>query len=141
MSTILEALKKSEQERKENKVPTLADKPPPPERSRWPWLLVSLALIGIIAAVIYLFTLLPDSDSANSQQSESSQERAATDTAPAAVKVEVISWSPEVEQRFTMINGKLYRVGDYLRAGVVVEDINNDSVVINQRGELSELKP
>jgi len=40
-----------------------------------------------------------------------------------------------------MINGKLYRVGDYLRAGVVVEDINNDSVVINQRGELSELKP
>ena len=61
MSTILEALKKSEQERKQKSVPTLTDKVPPQESSRWPWVVISLVLICLSIALLYLFTRLPDS--------------------------------------------------------------------------------
>ncbi len=160
MSTILEALKKSEQERKQNHVPTLADKPPPPERSRWPWIVVSIALVCMAGALVYLFVRLPGAaptsatsattgaQTSTSLTTASGQANAGgSGSAQAPVsdwrdaKLEVISWSPEVEKRFAMINGKLFRVGDYLQAGVLIEEIKQDSVTVNHRGKLTELKP
>ena len=50
MSTILDALKKSEQERRSNHVPTLSDMPVPQERSRMPvYLVLGLSLLLAVA--------------------------------------------------------------------------------------------
>ena len=145
MSTILEALKKSEQERKQKSVPTLTDKPPPRESSRWPWLLISLILLCLIIALVYLFIQLPGSQgTATSGSNGSSASRSLSESQPTAnidAKVEVVSWSPELERRFAMIDGKLMRVGDYLEAGVKIEEITEESVILNHRGERKELKP
>ena len=147
MSTILEALKKSEQERKQKSVPTLTDKAPPQESSRWPWVVISLVLICLSIALLYLFTRLPDSgvtanlDSATSVAAGQSAAAASASTEELDAKVEVITWSPELERRFAMIDGKMMRVGDYLSAGVKIEDITEDSVVFNHRGVRKELKP
>jgi len=61
MSTILDALKKSEQERKLNKLPTLTDMAAPQEPSRWPLYIGSgLALLSI--ALVVLAYAIWDSD-------------------------------------------------------------------------------
>ena len=54
MSTILDALKKSEQERKLNKLPTLSDMPAPEEPRRWP----QLVIIGLLLLVVALLAWL-----------------------------------------------------------------------------------
>ena len=56
MSTILDALKKSEQERKLNKLPTLSDMPTPQEKKSWPRI-VLLVLILVLATVALLVVL------------------------------------------------------------------------------------
>lgn len=147
MSTILEALKKSEQERKQKSVPTLTDKAPPQESSRWPWVVISLVLICLSVALLYLFTRLPESgvtaklDSTTSVAAGQGAAIASASTEKLDAKVEVITWSPELERRFAMIDGKMMRIGDYLSAGVKIEDITEDSVVFNHRGTRKELKP
>ncbi|NNC98594.1 MAG: hypothetical protein HKN85_00270, partial [Gammaproteobacteria bacterium] len=54
MSTILDALRKSEQERKLNKLPTLSDLPTPQEQSRWPQILI-IALLMLVLLVLTWF--------------------------------------------------------------------------------------
>ena len=145
MSTILEALKKSEQERKQKSVPMLTDKAPPKESSRWPWVVISIVLLFLTASLVYLFLQLPNSDSnASSTSSADSQVRVVDADSRAAdipFTVEVISWSPDLAKRFAVINGKMTRVGDYLSPGIKVEGITESSVVFNHRGIRKELKP
>ena len=53
MSTILDALRKSEQERKLNKLPTLTDMAAPHEPPRWP-VYIGLALVLLAIALVVL---------------------------------------------------------------------------------------
>lgn len=147
MSTILEALKKSEQERKQKNVPTLNDKTAPQERSPWPWVIISIVLICLSVALLYLFTQLPSSDndvnssSPNSTINDSDAARILDAGSEIDANIEVITWSVEVEKRFAIIDGKMMRVGDYLSAGTKIQEINAESVVFDHRGVRKELKP
>lgn len=150
MSTILEALKKSEQERKLNKLPTLSDMPVPQEPSKWP--LVLGALLSFIALLMLLVTVfwwgkgsmqpqvLPVENAPvvlKVQAAEGSADAQSSDD----VVVNVISFSEDEAQRFTMINGKMVREGDYVRGGLKVEKILMDSVILNLRGKQITRKP
>ena len=61
MSTILDALKKSEEERKVTKVPTLADMQAPQEPSKWPnvLLIIIVGLLLVLLALAVRFILHP----------------------------------------------------------------------------------
>lgn len=147
MSTILDALKKSEQERKLNNVPTLADMPAPEEASRWPvYLGVGMATLFLVSLAV-LLTGRPVEPAAqagaaivlnNQTLAESSSQSA--DTQPTVV-VNVVSYSPQPEQRFVMINGNMYREGEFVRPGLKVLEINEGSVIFNERGRRIEKQP
>jgi len=138
MSTILDALKKSEQERKLKKLPTLADMPAPQEPSRWP-LYLGLGLATILLAVLVLLL------------GEQSVQPEVTPRAPivlnnqtiedtsgidpeASVVVNVVSYSEKPAKRFVMINGKMFRENEFVRAGLKVIEITEQGVVLNERG-------
>ena len=146
MSTILDALKRSEQERKQNKIPTLSDMPAPQERSRWPVVVVAMIIIMLLAALIW-FLLSTTASQADSQQIVISNDAIATDAVvdelatSSAVNVDVISYAEEPTARFVIINGKMHREGEFVMAGVMVETINQDSVVLSERGNLVTHKP
>lgn len=55
--------------------------------------------------------------------------------------VNVISYSEDEGQRFVMINGKLFRQGEFINAGLKVDSIKKDSVILNQRGRRLERRP
>ena len=155
MSTILDALKKSEQERKLNKVPTLNDMTAPQEQSQWPQRIIIILLL-LVLLLIFMFVkgsildnqlldgstslqsnnIVLDNESLSANTSELS-----TTTASNEIIVNVVSYAVAPETRFVMINGKMYREGDFIRAGLKVERIKPDSVIINQRGRRLEKKP
>ena len=153
MSTILEALKKSEQERKLNKIPTLNDLPTPKEPSKWPLILgIVLSLIALAVIVFYMFfwskgapqTVANTNVTLNNseqQQSITPKEQAESDVHADDVIVNVISYSEQDDQRFAMINGKMVREGEFVRAGLQVEKILIDSVIMNLRGKEIRRKP
>lgn len=154
MSTILEALRKSEQERKLNKIPTLSDMPAPEERSSLPraWLVALLVVVLVLLIMIIIWLgnrwlggtdLAPDSAvGVYSAPSES-----VTPGNPQTVQngneivISVVSWSESAEQRFAIVNGKLVREGEFVRPGLKVEKIKSDSVLLNQRGLRIERRP
>jgi len=143
MSTILDALRKSEQERKLNNIPTLSDMPAPKESSRWPFIAISL-IIGILFVVagILLYHWLSTPNTTASEVLPITNKSVAKDTvADTEIIVNVVSFSEQDDQRFAMINGKLYREGEFVRAGLRVEQILADSVVLNQRGRRITRKP
>ncbi len=146
MSTILDALKRSEQERKVNNVPILSDMPAPQERARWPLILlcgIALLLLAVIAWILLV----------NNQQSSTPQEivisnETVTNVADldaanesALLTVSVVSYADEPSARFVMINAKLFREGDFVMAGVKVESILKDSVVLIERGKRITRQP
>jgi len=147
MSTILDALKKSEQERKLNKVPTLSDMAAPPEASKVPLVLgVVLCVLAFLILTVTVFlwgkgsvatSSLPVPGAAlNSPQTNPLT--ASVDTSGTAsddIIVNVISFSYDLNQRFAMINGKMGREGEFVRAGLQVDKIHMDSVVLNYRGQ------
>jgi hypothetical protein len=153
MSTILEALRKSEQERKLSNLPTLSDMPAPEEQARWShWLIFGLIFlsIGVLVLVFSLWqgsvigggtqnalsqrdAIVVDNDSVG----EGSTEVLANDD----IIVNVVSFSEQAGQRFVMINGKMFRENDFIRSGLKVVAIKYDSVILNQRGRRMELKP
>ena len=147
MSTILDALKKSEQERKLNRVPTLSDMIAPPEESKGPLVLgVVLCVLAFLILMVTVFlwgkgsvatSSLPVPGAAlNSPQTNPLT--ASVDTSGTAsddIIVNVISFSNDLNQRFAMINGKMVREGEFVRAGLQVEEIHMDSVVLNYRGQ------
>ena len=49
--------------------------------------------------------------------------------------VSVVSYSDEPQKRFIMIDGKLVRENEFVRAGLKVEEIRQNEVVLNLRGE------
>ena len=145
MSTILDALKKSEQERKLTKLPTLSDMSAPQEQSRWPQiLLIALLMLLLIILTWFGSRLLlgePVGDSGLSNEIilsnetvDSANPSTASTESSDTIIVNVVSYSAQEEQRFAMINGKMYRENDFIKAGLKVEKINPDSVVFNLRG-------
>ena len=156
MSTILEALKKSEQERKLNKLPTLADMQAPQEPSRWPKIIaIGLAVIVLCIAVVSVVywwqsrmaptILKPEYSNSRGNSSEQviseideNQERAIGGD---EVVVNAVSFSEFPERRFAMVNGKMVREGEFVEAGLMVEKIEIDSVVLNLRGKTFSRKP
>lgn len=160
MSTILEALRKSEEERKVTKVPTLADMPAPQEPQRWPnvLLFIILCLLLILIGFAVKLVLFPsgkqgvfESVSELTKGIETSVNTSPQDIIPEPVddggeqvtpvvssdvfEVNVVSYSERPEKRFVMIGGKLFRENEFVRAGLKVEEIRPNEVVLNQRGE------
>jgi hypothetical protein len=153
MSTILDALRKSEQERKLNKLPTLTDMAAPQEPSRWP-LYIGLALVLLAIALVLLayvlWTAKPEvskmqaanvnsvitlpSESENSIQT--SQLNALEVGRPKdSMLVNVVSYSTDPALSFAMVNGKMVREGDFIEPGLKLEEILLDAVVFNSRGK------
>ncbi len=159
MSAILDALRKSEQERNQNKVPTLNDMAAPSEPSKWP-LLLSLAVVLLaIALAVLAYVIWSKGESKNESAAQlvsktvsseaSALEQAAEietkDIASAEVKqltaVNIVSYSENPELRFAMVNGKMVREGEFIQPGLKVDQIRADSVVFNLRGETLERSP
>lgn len=153
MSTILEALQKSEQERKLNRLPTLSDMPAPQEPSKWPLilgvLLCIVALIVLFFAVFWLgkgsvqpsVAISTDAPITVSEARQAAPQAATTEPINDNVIVNVISFSEDSYQRFAMVDGKMVREGEFVRAGLQVEKIHADSVVLNLRGKQIIRKP
>ena len=145
MSTILDALKKSEQERKLGDIPTLSSLPTPEEPSRWPLIIATsfivLLLVGL-AVFMYRWSLAPEPvTSAVVPVTNESIADASNKNANDDMVVNVVSFSEEADQRFVMINGKLFREGEFVQAGIRVEEIKENSVVLNKRGRRIVRKP
>jgi len=155
MSTILEALRKSEQERNQNKVPTLNDMTAPTEPSKWPLVLAMAVVLLAIALVVLAYVIWssgePASDLASSNnhaqidQSVESVNVQESGIASTEIKqltsVNIVSYSENPELRFAMVNGKMIREGEFIQPGLKVDEIRTDSVVFNLRGETLERSP
>lgn len=143
MSTILDALKKSEQERKLNNVPTLSDMPTPQESKSWPTVLLFVVILLLVVLILVLIFKGEPSAPTLSQTTVVEGQKAATNKAAtdADILVNVVSYSEQAEQSFVMINGKLFRQGEFVRAGLKVEKIKFDEVVLNLRGRKITRKP
>jgi len=165
MSTILDALRKSEQERNRNKIPTLNDMVAPQEPSRWPLFLVAAVILltgalGVLAYVIWssseqfhqsgnvIVKNVSSSSTAPSivvsgegVASSSSEPVAEPGLLASPVSVSIVSYSENDELRFAIVNGKTVREGDFVRTGLKVEKISAGSVLFNQRGKTFEYKP
>ncbi|NND82947.1 MAG: GspB domain-containing protein [Gammaproteobacteria bacterium] len=143
MSTILDALKKSEQERKLNDVPTLADMPAPEEPKRWPFFAAIAACVALLIVIAVLIMRLP-SEPAPTQPvviSNESLEQQTEQLANQEIVINVVSYAEQAEQRFVMINGKMYRQNDFVRPGLKVVEIKQQSVILNERGRRIERQP
>ena len=158
MSTILEALRKSEQERKLTKLPTLSDMPAPQEQARWPhWVILGLIVLSV-GLLVLAFSLWQGSEIVGGGQNSQSQgslsegntivvdndsiaEGVSAVLANDDIVVNVVSFSEQADQRFVMINGKMFRENDFIRTGLKVVAIKSDSVILNQRGKRMELEP
>lgn len=144
MSTILDALKKSEQERKRNDIPTLSDMPAPQERARpWPWVVVLLILILVAVLAIFLMRGSNFSNTSHIKPKEIivSNETIASEQAENNLRVNVVSWSDSPAQRFVIVDGKLARENEFIRPGLKVEEIKKDSVILIERGTRLEVSP
>ncbi len=152
MSTILEALRKSEQERKRNDVPKLTDVPPPQETTRWA--LYVIAVLSLVLALVLGVLLSQWLGKSETTTPAASTLESVTETEVASpeltadpvvalkdVQINVISYSEKSEQRFVMIDGKMYRENDFVRAGLKVQEIKANVVVLNYRGELINRTP
>jgi type II secretory pathway component PulC len=151
MSTILEALKKSERDRKLNDVPTLSDMPLPEEKPSRMLIafsvVVVLTLVWLVARYGFLSTQVDKEHSkkiilttkdASSNVVEVDRQ---TGQENEAFVVSVVSYSVEPESRFAIVNGKLYRENEFVKAGLKVEKIEQDSVIFNLRGRRIVRKP
>lgn len=144
MSTILDALKKSEQERKLNDIPTLSDIPAPEEVSRFSrtWLISSFVLIGLLVLILAL--LLSDrfvSATSNNVDIAAREQQQSLPVDGGDIAINVISWSEDDAQRFVLIDGTLARESEFAAPGLKVMEIRRDSVIVNYRGKEMELRP
>ncbi len=58
----------------------------------------------------------------------------------AKLSIQVLSWAPERKDRFVFLNGRKYGEGQTVEDKIVVEQINEDSVVLAYQGERMILK-
>ena len=150
MSTILDALKKSERERKLNNLPTLSDMPPPQEGTRLPVALLILisALLALLLMVVLVMwwqsARLPNTP-APVVSTDTGTAVATSDETPQAnaqdLTVNVISFSNDPAQRFAMIDGQVVREQEFAKPGVLVQEIQRDAVIVIVRGERTTLRP
>ena len=152
MSTILDALKKSEQERRLNDVPTLSDMPAPHEKSKWTTAALFLVFLGVMVLIGLVvknawfstfsgFATPFTQEERLNEVEPSSDEVASTDAAKSSLAINVVSYSSDPDKRFVMINGDLFREGEFVKAGIKVEEIRQDDVVLNSRGEKIVRRP
>ncbi len=144
MSTILDALKKSEQERKLNDIPTLTDMPAIEEPSplKWVGLTIAALLVVSILAALILLLLSPNNRVTGLGQLQTQQPPEVSSEATAASAVlSVLSYSENAEQRFAIINDKLVREGDFLATGIKVDSISADRVELIVKGDRITLQP
>lgn len=151
MSTILEALKKSEKERKLNNLPTLSDMPPPQESSNLPVSLLIVICVLLAALLVFLGVLWWQASNKNAEPIAISTPIGATESGTSEslqpvsdgsdIVVNVVSFSQDPAQRFAMIDGKMVRENEYVRAGLRVEKIEQNSVILNLRGQRIKRTP
>ena len=162
MSTILDALKKSERERKLKKVPHLSSMRPPEEKADLQWLksgslvVCSALLAGVL--VMWLQTeeniepsVQPSIDNvsqtrtqlaeANNFNSEEEYAEADAQRSVPKVAVGVISFAGDSERSFSILDGEMVRAGELLDNGLLIEEIKADAVVATFDGKMVELKP
>ena len=139
MSTILEALKRSERERKLNDVPSLADMPAIDEPSPFKWVL--LTLLAVVAAALVALLLMQAFTATSPTRSPIVNGTGTQDSGGSLPIVSVISYSEDPAQRFVMIDNRLLREGDFLSTDVRVERIRTDHVLVTVQGESVALKP
>jgi hypothetical protein len=154
MSTILDALRKSEQERKLNKLPTLTDMAAPQEPSRWPLYIGSALVLLALALVILAYVIWSGKSEVaaevaagqavvqtNAAQSDSADVQVMGSSAGEigqlkdSMLVNVVSYSKDPAHSFAMVNGKMVREGDFIEPGLKLEEILPDAVVFNSRGK------
>jgi len=158
MSTILDALRKSEQERKLNKLPTLTDMVAPQEPARWPlYLGLALVLLAIalvvlayviwsakpeIATEVAIGEMVAQTETAQltSADEQSSAQAIASDAGEVRqlndpMLVNVVSYSKDPAYSFAIVNGKMVREGDFIEPGLKLEEILPDALVFNSRGK------
>jgi len=150
VSTILDALKKSEKERKLNDLPTLSDMPAPKEQSQWPQIaIISLLVLLLIVLVVLLSRSWDSTDNAQAKAVKNivitndsvAASTSGESTENGVIKVDVVSYAENPEQRFAMINGKMTRESEFVRAGLKVQEIKPNSVILIERGRRIELSP
>ena len=150
MSTILDALKKSERERKLNNLPTLSDMPPPQEGTRLPVTLLIvistlLALLLVVVLIMWWQSAREPSIAAPAANQNANVMQAPSDEIPLAnaqdLTVNVISFSTDPAQRFAMIDGQVVREQEFAKPGVLVQEIQRDAVIVNVRGKRTTLRP
>lgn len=147
MSTILDALKRSEQERKQNKVPTLSDMPAPAERSRWPMMLFVLLVAVLLVVLVWLLLSNKTSEgkeqvvNINNESVEAEVQLGNGNEPASSIKVDVISYAQDASARFVIVNGKLFREQEFVKAGVKIESILEESVVFIERGKRVTRQP
>ena len=56
------------------------------------------------------------------------------------LSIQVLSWAPEREDHFVFLNGRRYGEGQTVEDKIVVEQINEDSIVLAYQGERLILK-
>ncbi|MFT4635041.1 MAG: hypothetical protein ACI9OI_000830 [Chitinophagales bacterium] len=156
MSTILDALRKSEQERKLDKLPTLTDMVAPQEPSRWP-VYIGLVLVLVATALVVLAYIIwsakPDTVTVLTSPAVAANTGAQglvqapvanaddADLSKDPMLVNVVSYSSDPALRFAMVNGKLVREGEFIEPGLKIEEIRADVVVFNSRGAKITRKP
>ena len=152
MSTILDALKKSEQERNRNAIPTLSDMKAPREPSRWPLFLaiVALLMICVLSVLVYLVwssdelsdsLIVNDQVAKNELSSDTNFDQLSntfSNEEAGLMSVSIVSYSDNAEFRFAIVNGAMVREGEFIQPGVKIEKILSDTVVFNVRGERFE---
>ena len=181
MSTILDALKKSERERKLDKVPTLGTMRPPEEkRSVGIWVgLVSVVVCIMAGVTAWLYLGRSGESSVVAERSVTTQapqviisgdsapdqpasEPAAevTQAPPAPVEVvdyrslprsvvdqlpdltvNVISYSGDSQRNFVMMENGIYRVGDIVADGLVIDKIEPNAAVLDYMGQKIRIRP
>ncbi|MGH1542704.1 MAG: general secretion pathway protein GspB [Arenicella sp.] len=147
MSSILDALEKSERERNQNQVPSYSTMQPPEERAGHKKV---LALVGIVLLLVLLafiaFRYVPQFPEVNLTQKTESvdtkdsniieftalslQEQAELPN----LRISVTSVSPKAGRSFVMLGDTLYREGDQLAAELSLKQIAKDYVVLEYKG-------
>ena len=171
MSTIFEALKKSEQERKLSKLPELSSMPLPEEDddSTRIWLGFAILAALVIAIIVYLVVSSNEqaTDSAVEQQSipqyTAPSQQVVSEYIPGSrvydyaelsgrtrqvadsLNVNVVSYTQDLEKRFVMIDSNMYRVGNTVSLQnseqVEVLDIEENAVVLRYEETQFRLLP
>jgi len=164
MSTILEALKKSEQERNDSAVPVLASVTAPEEKkSFWFWLLMALVALVVLVCVYWFASQMSNQQSASTSPNPAPTAEVdavvTSSRADEGIESQLLSEGfrladgsrlaegsrpaegSRLAEGSVIIAGNTYREGDFYEAGAKVEQILNNVVVLNVRGEQLIVRP